>query len=56
MVNLIIGGAGALGTQLRIIYTNAFPPTQKELEVGNKNEVCEFFKKNDIDFVIQGGR
>lgn len=55
MVTLITGGSGALGTQLRIIYPNALLPTHKELDVGNKNDVFEFFKKNDIDLVIHGG-
>lgn len=52
MVTLITGGSGALGTQLKKKYSNAIFPPHNELDVGNKNNVLEYFKKNDIDLII----
>jgi dTDP-4-dehydrorhamnose reductase len=55
MVTLITGGAGALGTELKKKFPSALAPTHKELDVGDKKAVDEFFKKNDIDLVIHAG-
>ena len=52
MIILITGGSGALGTQLKKKYSNAILPPHNELDVGNKNDVFEYFKKNDIDLII----
>ncbi len=55
MVTLITGGSGALGSELKKKFPNALFPTHKELDVGDKKTVDEFFKKNDIDLVIHAG-
>ena len=52
MNTLITGGSGTLGTELKKIFRDAFIPTHKELDISNKKDVIEFFRKNDIDLVI----
>ena len=49
MVTLITGGSGALGSELKKKFPNALAPTHKELDIGDKKAVDEFFKKYDID-------
>jgi len=56
MTIFITGSSGALGTQLKKKYPDALSPSHKELELGNKNQVSEYFKKhNEIDVVIHAG-
>ncbi len=56
MTVVITGAAGALGTELKKRYTNALVPTHKELDIGNREDVFEFFKKySDIDLIIHAG-
>ena len=56
MTVLITGATGALGTELKKRYTNALTPTHKELDIGNREDVSEFFKKHsDIDLIIHAG-
>ena len=55
MSNLITGGSGALGSELQKKYPNAIAPNHKELDIGNRKTVLEFFKKNDINLVIHVG-
>ncbi len=56
MTVVITGAAGALGTELKKRYTNALVPTHKELDIGNREDVFEFFKKHsDIDLIIHAG-
>ena len=56
MTILITGAAGTLGTELKKRYTDALTPTHKELDIGNNEDVSEFFKKHsDIDLIIHAG-
>jgi len=56
MVTLITGSSGALGTELKKKYPDALSPTHKELDVGNRNDVFEYFKNHsDIDVIIHAG-
>ncbi len=56
MVIFITGSSGALGTQLKKKYPNALDPSHQELELGNRDQVFEYFKKHpEIDVVIHAG-
>lgn len=53
MVTLITGGSGALGTELKKIYSNALAPTSDELDLKDREAVFNYFKKNsNIDVII----
>ena len=52
MVILITGSTGALGIKLKKIFPKALTPDHKELDITNKEQVIDFFKKNKIDIVI----
>ena len=56
MTVFITGAAGALGSELKKIYSDALTPTHKELDIGNREQVLDFFKNHpDIDVVIHAG-
>lgn len=56
MTVFITGAAGALGTELKKIYPNALTPTHKELDLGDRKAVNEFFKNHlDINVIIHAG-
>jgi len=56
MTILITGGLGALGIELRKIYLASLAPTHKELDLGDRGAVFNFFNENkDIDVVIHAG-
>lgn len=56
MAVFITGAAGALGTELKKLYPNALTPTHQELDIGNRDEVFEFFKNHpEIDIIIHAG-
>ena len=52
MTILITGGTGALGNELKNIFSNDLFPSHNELDVTNKKMVSDFFTNNDIDTVI----
>jgi len=52
MVMLITGGSGALGTELKKIFSDSLTPDHKSLDITNKKNVIDFFKNHDIDKVI----
>ena len=49
---LITGSSGALGSELRKKFPNAFTPSHNELDITDKEMIMDFFKKNKIDIVI----
>ena len=56
MTVFITGGSGALGTELRKKYPNSLTPFHQELDLGNKENVFEYFKNHsDIDVIIHAG-
>ena len=56
MTVFITGAAGALGSELKKRYPGALTPTHKELDIGNREQVLDFFKQHsDIDIVIHAG-
>jgi len=52
MTTLITGESGALGKELKKVFPNSLSPSHSQLDIINKKDVFEFFKKNDIDLVI----
>ena len=52
MATLITGGAGALGTELKKLFSNSLAPTRQELDITNRKEVFDYIKNNDIDTII----
>src|SRR3989338_203402 len=52
MTILITGSTGALGTELKKMFPKALTPNHNELDIINKEQVIDFFKKNKIDIVI----
>ena len=52
MTILITGSTGALGTELKKMFPEALTPNHSELDIINKEQVIDFFKKNKIDIVI----
>ena len=52
MTMLITGGSGALGTELKKIFSDSLTPNHKSLDITNKKNVLDFFKNHDIDTVI----
>lgn len=52
MVLLITGGNGALGTELKKIFSDSLTPDHNSLDITNKKNVIDFFKNHDIDKVI----
>ncbi len=52
MVMLITGGNGALGTELKKIFSDSLTPDHNSLDITNKKNVIDFFKNHDIDKVI----
>jgi len=56
MTVFLTGGSGALGTELRKKYPNSLTPPHQELDLGNKENVFEYFKNHsDIDVIIHAG-
>ena len=56
MTVFITGASGALGSELKKRYPDALTPTHKELDIGNREQVLDFFKKHsDIDVIIHAG-
>ena len=56
MTVFITGAAGALGSELKKRYQGALTPTHKELDIGNMEQVLDFFKQHsDIDLIIHAG-
>ena len=56
MTVFITGAAGALGSELKKRYEDALTPTHKELDIGNMEQVLDFFKQHsDIDLIIHAG-
>jgi len=49
---LITGGSGALGTELKKMFSDALVPTHQELDITNKKAVNEYIKNHDIDLII----
>jgi len=49
---LITGGSGALGTELKKIFSNALTPTRQELDITNKKIAIDYIKNHDIDLII----
>jgi dTDP-4-dehydrorhamnose reductase len=49
---LITGSSGALGSELKKKFLKALTPSHNELDIMNKEQVIDFFKKNKIDVVI----
>ena len=49
---LITGGSGALGNQLKKIFPNSLLPDHQTLDITKKDQINEFFKKNDVNVVI----
>jgi len=52
MATLITGESGSLGKELKKVFPNSLCPSHSQLDIINKKDVFEFFKKNDIDLVI----
>jgi len=52
LATLITGGAGALGTELKKLFSNSLAPTRQELDITNRKEVFDYIKNNDIDTII----
>ena len=52
MVVLITGSNGSLGKELKKIYPDSLTPSNKELDITNRNAVFDYFKKKDADVVI----
>ena len=52
MTILITGGTGALGNELKNLFTNDLFPSHNELDITNKKMVSDFFTNNDIDTII----
>ena len=49
---LITGGSGALGTELKKIFSDTLTPTHHELDITNKKTVMDYIKNHDIDLII----
>lgn len=49
---LITGGSGALGTELKKIFSDALVPTHQELDITNRKTVINYIKNHDIDLII----
>ena len=49
---LITGGSGALGTELKKIFSDTLTPTHHELDITNKKTVIDYIKNHDIDLII----
>jgi dTDP-4-dehydrorhamnose reductase len=49
---LITGGSGALGIELKKVFPDSKTPDHSLLDITKKNEVSDFFGKNDIDVII----
>lgn len=49
---LVTGGNGALGSELKKIYSDELFPTRNELDITKKEEVTKFFKKHEINTII----
>jgi dTDP-4-dehydrorhamnose reductase len=56
MTVFITGSSGALGKQLKKKYPDCLSPSHQELELGNRDQVSEYFKNHhEIDIVIHAG-
>ena len=55
MTILITGASGALGRELKKIYTNSLTPSHSEMDIENRKRVFEYFNEHDIDLVIHAG-
>jgi dTDP-4-dehydrorhamnose reductase len=49
---LITGGNGALGTELKKIFSDALTPSHQELDITDKKQVTDYIKNHDIDNII----
>ena len=49
---LITGSSGVLGSELKKKLPDALTPNHIELDITNKEEIIDFFKKEKIDIVI----
>ena|SRR3989338_2064675 len=52
MTILITGSSGALGSELKKIFPEALAPNHNELDIINREQVIDFFKKKKIDIII----
>ncbi len=52
MTILITGGSGALGTELKKIFTDTLTPAHQELDITNKKNVADYILNHDIDSII----
>jgi len=49
---LITGGSGALGTELKKIFSESLTPLHQELDITDKKIVIDYIKNHDIDLII----
>ncbi len=49
---LITGGSGALGTELKKMFSETLTPTHQELDITNKKTVMDYIKNYDIELII----
>ena len=49
---LITGGSGALGIELKKIFTSSLVPDHNSLDITKKKDVFDYFKNHEIDTVI----
>lgn len=49
---LITGGSGALGTELKKIFTDTLTPAHQELDITNRKNVVDYIHNHDIDSII----
>jgi dTDP-4-dehydrorhamnose reductase len=52
MTILITGVTGALGSELKIIYSDSIAPTHKDFDICDLSSVQKFFRSEKIDIVI----
>jgi len=52
MTILITGSTGALGSELKKIFPEALTPNHNELNITNREQIINFFKKKKIDVII----
>ncbi len=52
MVMLITGGSGALGLELKKIFSSSLVPDHNSLDITKKKNVFDYFNNHEIDTVI----
>lgn len=52
MTVLITGGTGALGTELKKLFSDSLAPSREELDITDKKMVIDYIKNNNIDAII----